>query len=90
MMKIEDDPEALAAVRLLKSKGFTVEMFAQELARRGVVEAAPPKGKSCNRHDDCDAAQAKAKEEGKPERFGPGSTRIECCNDDDCDDCLPK
>lgn len=58
----------------------------QDAAKGGQV----PKRRSCNRHDDCDAAQEAARLAGKPERFGPGSTRIECCNDDDCDDCLPK
>lgn len=89
-MNIEDDPEAMEAVRLLKSKGFTPEMFAQGLARREAAAPAPARRKSCNRHEDCDAAQEKAKEEGKPERFGPGTTRIECCSSDDCDDCVPK
>lgn len=89
-MNIEDDPEAMAAVRLLKSKGFTPEMYAQELARRKETIPAPTRPKSCNRHDDCDAANARAKEEGKPERFGPGTTRIECCSSDDCEDCIPK
>lgn len=89
-MNVEDDPLAQEAVRVLIEQGVTVEMFAQELARRQAAPVKPPRKRSCNRHDDCEAANARAKEEGKPERFGPGTTRIECCSSDDCDDCLPK
>lgn len=89
-MIVEDDPQAQEAVRVLIEKGVTVEMFAKALAQRQAAPVRISRKNSCNRHEDCDAANARAKEEGKPERFGPGSTRIECCSSDDCDDCLPK
>ncbi len=47
-------------------------------------------GRGCNKHGDCEAAEAKAKEEGKPERCGPGSARLTHCHDDDCEDCFGK
>ncbi len=37
--------------------------------------------RTCNRHDDCDAAQEKAKADGR-------NPYIICCNSDDCEDCF--
>ena len=47
-----------------------------------------PRDPGCNRHSDCAAEQAKAVAEGKPERFGPGSTRIFCCRIENCEGCF--
>lgn len=44
--------------------------------------------KGCNRHEDCDAAEAIATVEGKPERYGPGSARLIHCIVEDCEDCF--
>jgi NTP pyrophosphatase (non-canonical NTP hydrolase) len=46
--------------------------------------------RTCNFHKDCDAAEAKAKEEGKPEKYGSGSARLEHCSDETCEDCFGK
>lgn len=45
-----------------------------------------PKG--CNRHADCVAAEKKAAEDGRPERFGPGTARLSHCYDETCSDCF--
>lgn len=47
------------------------------------VPVVPPKPKSCNRHDDCNAAEIKS--------FGKlGYQPNFHCNDSDCEDCFPK
>lgn len=54
-----------------------------------------PEKKSCNRHSDCDAADAKAKERFEANRKLPYSKHLdflqpyaEHCHDDCCEDCL--
>lgn len=49
---------------------------------------APESTKTCNKHVDCDAAEAEAAKQGKPERFGKGSVRLVHCNKDECEDCF--
>lgn len=49
---------------------------------------APKTIKSCNMHRDCDAAEVQAAKDGKPERYGTGSVRLEHCTDDCCEDCF--
>lgn len=47
----------------------------------GKKEPEAPSGKrSCNRHDDCDAADARAKE--------AGHHRADHCHDETCEDCF--
>jgi hypothetical protein len=50
-----------------------------------VVHVGP---KSCNKHGDCSAAERAAAALGKPERYGPGSSRLHHCNDEGCEDCF--
>lgn len=53
-----------------------------------VVFPAKADPRTCNKHTDCDAAEARAKEAGKPERYGHGSSRLEHCTNEDCEDCF--
>ena len=51
------------------------------------AEGLKPK-RTCNLHDDCDAAEAQAAADGKPELYGPGSSRLHHCYDEGCEDCF--
>lgn len=53
--------------------------FACRLAKAS--HALPPKQRHCNRHDDCDAADAKAKAAGRT---------TDHCHDSGCEDCFGK
>lgn len=59
-----------------------------------VPEVTPPERprgeqrRSCNMHRDCDAAETRAKAEGKPPRFGLDSVRLVHCTDECCEVCF--
>jgi hypothetical protein len=68
------------------------ETMEEHLKRMGspthsICSECPPV-RTCNRHPDCDAAEAKAKAKGMPERYGPGSIRVDHCHDEGCEDCF--
>lgn len=85
----------LARVRGVNPERMT-ELIAILDGAPGATESAatapptpePSKPKSCNLHKDCDVAEAEAKEQGKPERYGAGSVRLYHCSADDCEDCF--
>lgn len=51
-------------------------------------QTAETKKRTCNRHDDCDAADAEVRAEGRKDRYGMTLTRADHCNDDCCEDCF--
>lgn len=62
----------------------TAKLYAEARRRCGIVDAVaiehPPK-RTCNKHNDCDAAQAKARAEGR-------NPYVICCHSDDCEECF--
>lgn len=54
------------------------------------VPAPPAAPRSCNRHADCDTAEAEAAKRGVPECYGPGTARLDHCRDEGCEDCFGK
>lgn len=59
----------------------TVKRVVDELrARKGAVPAVPAAARSCNKHDDCAAADAAAEAAGKPRPYH--------CTDECCEECF--
>lgn len=50
----------------------------------------PNARRSCNRHDDCDAADERSRTQGQPDYYGRRPTRAEHCHSDDCEECFGK
>lgn len=46
--------------------------------------------RTCNRHDDCDAADERERAKGGTDREGRPITKTIHCHDSDCEDCFPK
>jgi hypothetical protein len=85
----EPSKEALADIVDAALEGLGVKVDREKMRAWDAANAPEAKPvKSCNMHKDCDAAEAKAAAEGKPERFGPGSVRLDHCSDEGCDECF--
>lgn len=58
-------------------------LLAQPVALTVVVK------RTCNRHDDCDAADERARTKGPKDYYGrPQFSRADHCHDDCCEDCF--
>lgn len=79
--------KAMEAIASLRARMETHRAVTNATPEPTVSVAAK---RTCNLHKDCAAAEELAKAEGTPERFGPGSTRLHHCSDDDCEDCYGK
>lgn len=84
----KDEPEAIDRLIRTALTRAAEEQLPDLKARIGSVVAdalkhcdpEPPKPRKCNRHDDCDAANDKARAQGY--------LAADHCHDEDCEDCF--
>lgn len=80
----KETPEAIArAMCMDPMQVILILMHADDAARPPAV--APPTKRKCNKHDDCDAADASAAARGVTQFGRPGAYH---CSVDDCEDCF--
>ena len=67
-----------------------LHVYSEKNLKAVVVKVAvePVSVRNCNRHLDCDAADARAAEAGKRNEWGMPITRTDHCHDDCCEDCF--
>lgn len=102
---LEPAPEChpCSTTLLEKARDIARSAINETEARRGAADRkaaeeakgeAPTKVRSCNRHGDCDAADARAKANHEANLSKPRQERTitfpysEHCHDDDCEDCF--